>query len=58
MARLGQGREFEAAFLSFLMAGFSDQPEYFLDDGLHPNQAAQPLIADNITAVDPGRADG
>jgi acyl-CoA thioesterase-1 len=43
-------RKHRLAFLPFLLAGFADRPEYFLDDGIHPNAAAQPLIADQVWA--------
>ncbi|MCP5278043.1 MAG: arylesterase [Thiobacillus sp.] len=36
------------AFAPFLLEGFADRPEYFLDDGVHPNAAAQPLILETV----------
>ena len=41
-------RKHRTAFLPFLMTGFADQPRYFLDDGIHPNAAAQPLILETV----------
>ena len=41
-------RKHRTAFLPFLMAGFAEQPRYFLDDGIHPNAAAQPLILEMV----------
>jgi acyl-CoA thioesterase-1 len=41
-------RKHRTAFLPFLMAGFADQPRYFLDDGIHPNAEAQPLILESV----------
>jgi len=41
-------RKHRTAFLPFLMTGFADQPRYFLDDGIHPNAAAQPLILESV----------
>jgi len=41
-------RKHRTAFLPFLMAGFADQPRYFLDDGIHPSAAAQPLILESV----------
>ncbi|MBW7861374.1 MAG: arylesterase [Rhodocyclaceae bacterium] len=32
----------------FLLDGFADQRERFLDDGIHPDAAAQPLILDTV----------
>jgi acyl-CoA thioesterase-1 len=44
----GLARKHRTAYLPFLMTGFADQPHYFLDDGLHPNAAAQPLILETV----------
>lgn len=41
-------RKHRTAFLPFLMTGFADQSRYFLDDGIHPNAAAQPLILETV----------
>jgi acyl-CoA thioesterase-1 len=41
-------RQYRTAFLPFLMVGFADQPRYFLDDGIHPNAVAQPLILESV----------
>ena len=32
----------------FLLDGFADDRKLFLDDGIHPNAAAQPLILDTV----------
>jgi acyl-CoA thioesterase-1 len=32
----------------FLLDGFADDRTLFLDDGIHPNAAAQPLILDTV----------
>ena len=37
--------------LPFLLEGFADDAELFLDDGIHPTAAAQPLILDNVWEV-------
>jgi len=37
-------------FVPFLLEGVALDRTLFLDDGLHPNEAAQPIIADNIWA--------
>ena len=41
-------REQRVALVPFMMEGFADQPAYFLPDGLHPNQTAQPLIMETV----------
>ncbi|MDX9701121.1 MAG: arylesterase [Rhodocyclaceae bacterium] len=40
-----------ADLLPFLMEGFADQREMFLDDGIHPTAEAQHLILDNVWTV-------
>ncbi|MCX7960885.1 MAG: arylesterase [Burkholderiales bacterium] len=37
-----------AALLPFLFEGFGERDEYFQPDRIHPNEAAQPLIAENV----------
>ena len=32
----------------FLLDGFADDRKLFLDDGIHPNAAAQPLILETV----------
>ena len=55
-------QEFEASFktvanetgaglVPFLLRGVADAPDamrWFQDDRIHPNEAAQPLLADNV----------
>jgi acyl-CoA thioesterase I len=52
-------REFHAAFaevagsertalVPFLLDGFADQRELFQSDGIHPSEAAQPMIVDTV----------
>jgi acyl-CoA thioesterase-1 len=36
------------SFVPFLLEGFSDQPEMFQSDGLHPVASAQPLILETV----------
>lgn len=40
--------EHSLAFVPFLLDGIAMEKNMFLDDGLHPNEAAQPAIADNV----------
>jgi len=35
----------------FLLEGVALDRTLFQDDGMHPNEEAQPLIADNVWAV-------
>lgn len=55
----GYAERFEKAFVSiakkrdvplvpFLLAGFADKREMFQSDGLHPTEAAQPLILETV----------
>lgn len=37
-----------AALLPFLLKGMADKPELFLADRLHPAEAAQPILLDNV----------
>lgn len=41
-------RQHQATLVPFLMEGFATQPDMFLDDGIHPNEAAQGVIADTV----------
>ncbi|MEH6648629.1 MAG: arylesterase [Motiliproteus sp.] len=41
----------KSAYLPFLMAGVGGVPELMQTDGLHPNQAAQPLMLENVWPV-------
>lgn len=41
-------REHRAAFVPELTAGIGAQLEYFQADRIHPNEAAQPLLLDNV----------
>jgi acyl-CoA thioesterase I len=40
--------EYGVALVPFLLEGLDDDHSHFLDDRLHPNAEAQPLILDNI----------
>lgn len=39
---------YQATLVPFLLEGFATQPDMFLDDGIHPNQAAQSIMADTV----------
>jgi acyl-CoA thioesterase-1 len=41
-------KERRAALLPFLFEGFGEREDLFQPDRIHPNDAAQPLIADNV----------
>lgn len=41
-------RKHQTALVPFLLEGLDDSSSHFLDDRLHPNARAQPLILDNI----------
>jgi acyl-CoA thioesterase I len=41
-------RDERVAFVPFLLEGFATRMEFFQDDGLHPNRAAQPVVLDNV----------
>jgi acyl-CoA thioesterase I len=41
----------KAALVPFLLEGIGEDPGYFLPDRIHPNQAAQPLILENVWPV-------
>jgi len=44
-------KEHETGFVPFLLEGVALNRTLFQDDGMHPNEEAQPLIADNVWAV-------
>lgn len=44
-------KEHETGFVPFLLEGVALDRTLFQDDGMHPNEEAQPLIADNVWAV-------
>lgn len=39
---------YNTPLVPFLLEGFATNPEMFLDDGIHPNEAAQTVIADTV----------
>lgn len=41
-------QHYKTPLLPFLLEGFADKPELFQADGLHPTQAAQPLIMERV----------
>ncbi len=41
-------KKHHTGFVPFLLQGFSQRPEMFLSDGLHPTAAAQPLILETV----------
>lgn len=44
-------KEEKTALVPFLLEGIADQPQWFQADRIHPNQAAQPLLLDNVWPV-------
>ena len=44
-------RQHRTALLPFLLEGFADQPEMFLPDRIHPTEAAQPKVLQNVWGV-------
>ncbi len=44
-------REHDTALLPFLLEGVAERRELFLEDGLHPNAKAQPLILERVWRV-------
>lgn len=40
--------EYGTGLVPFLLDGFATRPDMFLDDGIHPGEAAQPIIADTV----------
>lgn len=43
--------KYNVPFIPFLLEGIADKPQYFLPDGVHPNEIAQPIILENVWAV-------
>lgn len=41
-------RKHELVLIPFLLEGIADRPELMQDDGIHPRQAAQPLILQHV----------
>lgn len=41
-------KQYQLAFLPFLLDKVAGDPRYMQSDGLHPNAAAQPLIVENL----------
>lgn len=39
---------YKTTLVPFLLDGFATQADMFLDDGIHPNETAQPVIADTV----------
>lgn len=39
---------YQTTLVPFLLEGFATQANMFLDDGIHPNEASQPIIADTV----------
>jgi acyl-CoA thioesterase-1 len=37
-----------AALVPFLLEGVAEDQSLFLDDGIHPNEKAQPIILQNV----------
>lgn len=44
-------KEEKTALVPFLFEGMADQPQWFQADRIHPNQAAQPLLLNNVWPV-------
>ena len=42
------GKRYKVALLPFLLEGFSDQPDFFQPDRIHPTAEAQPLILERV----------
>lgn len=48
------GREWDVPLSIFMLDGVSGNPQFIQDDGLHPNEIAQPRILDNVwPAIEP-----
>ena len=41
-------RRYRTALVPFLLEGFAQKPEMFQPDGIHPTEAAQPLMAEQV----------
>lgn len=42
---------YQTKLVPFLLAGFGDKHEFFQTDGIHPNEMAQKIIAENVWKV-------
>lgn len=40
----------QVALVPFLLEGIATDPAYFQNDGIHPNEQAQPILANNVWA--------
>lgn len=43
--------DFQTGLIPFLLAGFGENQDFFLPDGIHPTAAAQEIIVDNVWQV-------
>ncbi|MGE4369548.1 MAG: arylesterase [Burkholderiaceae bacterium] len=43
-------QENKVGLVPFLLEGIATEPGYFQADGIHPNESAQPLLAENVWA--------
>lgn len=41
----------QSALIPFLLAGLEDRPDLFISDNIHPNEAAQPIILNNVWPI-------
>ena len=41
-------KRYRTALVPFLLEGFAEKPEFFQSDRIHPTEAAQPMIADQV----------
>ena len=41
-------KQYRTAYLPFLLEGMGDKVELFQPDRIHPTEAAQPIIVDNV----------
>ena len=41
-------KRYKTALVPFLLEGFAQKPEMFQPDGIHPTEAAQPLMAEQV----------
>ncbi|HLR77579.1 MAG TPA: arylesterase [Burkholderiaceae bacterium] len=42
---------YDTGLVPFMLDGFATDPDMFLDDGIHPNEAAQALIAETVWSL-------
>jgi len=47
-AYVALARQFKCALVPFLLDGVAGKRELFLEDNLHPNAQAQPVILENV----------